>query len=69
MATYIEIQKWVKEKYGFVPKTCWIAHVKEISGLSVRRAHNRINEKRMKPCPENRFEPIQAALKHFRIIN
>jgi len=32
-ATYSEIQQYVKSKYGKVVKTCWIAHVKELSGL------------------------------------
>ena len=34
MATYKEIQAYVKEKYGFQPKTCWIAHMKEVCGIS-----------------------------------
>ena len=37
MATYEEIQDYIKQKYGFTPKTCWIAHVKEICGLPVRK--------------------------------
>lgn len=39
--TYAQIQKWILANYGFTVKTCWIAHVKELSGLSVRPAHNR----------------------------
>ncbi|PKO02756.1 MAG: hypothetical protein CVU43_06300 [Chloroflexi bacterium HGW-Chloroflexi-5] len=66
MATYKDIQKWVKEKYNFVPKTCWIAHIKEISGLPVRIAPNRLGDQRVNPCPENRIGPIQAALKYFK---
>jgi len=31
--TYAEIQRCVKQQYGFVPKTRWIAHVKEHNGL------------------------------------
>ena len=69
MATYKEIQEWVKQKYGFVPKTCWIAHVKEISGVSVSRATNRLGEERLVPCPLEKVKPIQAALKHFRILS
>lgn len=41
MATYKQIQTWVKQQYGFTPETCWIAHVKELMGLSVRSAPNR----------------------------
>jgi len=29
MATYLEIQDWVKKKDNFKPKICWIADVKE----------------------------------------
>ena len=31
--TYLEIQKWVYRRHGFIPKTCWIAHCKELCGL------------------------------------
>ena len=36
MATYKEIQGYVKETYGFLPKTCWIAHMKELCGIPVK---------------------------------
>jgi hypothetical protein len=32
-ATYSQIKAFVKETAGFVPKTDWIAHVKELHGL------------------------------------
>jgi len=41
MATYKEIQEYVKMNYGYIPKTCWIAHTKEICGLSPKVANNR----------------------------
>lgn len=31
MATYKQIQEYLKYNYGFVPKTCWIAHMKEFA--------------------------------------
>lgn len=68
MATYKEIQNWVHEKYHFVPKTCWIAHVKEIAGIKVDIAPNRIGKRRVFPCPDEKVEPIFQALKHFRMI-
>jgi len=34
MATYKEVQEYIKKKYGFIVKTCWIAHVKEMCGLN-----------------------------------
>jgi hypothetical protein len=69
MTTYIDIQEYVKENFGFIPKSCWIAHVKEISGLPVRRAPNRQGEDRMVPCPPGKVKPIQAALIHFGMIS
>ena len=52
MATYKQIQEYVKYNYGFVPKTCWIAHMKEVCGIYVKKAPNRISpDKRKKPCP------------------
>jgi hypothetical protein len=68
MATYWQIQKWVKENYGFYPKTCWIAHVKEICGLPVQRSPRRRGERRMNPCPPSKVEPIRAAFRHFGML-
>jgi hypothetical protein len=62
MATYKEIQIYVKNKHGFTPKTCWIAHVKEICGLTKRRL-----EERRYPCPPERIENIKDAFKHFKM--
>ena len=61
MATYKEIQAYVEKRYGYVPETCWIAHVKELSGLPVRRAPNRKGDEREKPCPPDRVNDIRAA--------
>ena len=68
MATYKQIQDWVKQRYGFIPKTCWIAHVKDISGLPMRKAPNRQGTARVEPCPLNKVEPIRSALRHFVMI-
>ena len=68
MATYNEIQAYVKAQHGFVPKTCWIAHVKEIAGLEVEPAWNRRSKKRQVPCPPDKVKPITAALRHFKMI-
>jgi hypothetical protein len=68
MATYKQIQAWVKQQYGFIPKTCWIAHVKHMSGLLMRKAPNRQGVERVEPCPPGRVESIRAALRHFGMI-
>lgn len=69
MATYVQIQEYVKKKHGFVPQTCWIAHIKELSGLSVGRAHNRHSSRRIKPCPPSKVAPIREALEHFHMLD
>ena len=69
MATYKEIQSYVKEKYGFQPKTCWIAHMKEICGIPVKNAPNRISpDNREKPCPPKKMAYIKDAFAHFGMI-
>lgn len=67
MATYKQIQDYVKKENGFVPKTCWIAHAKEISGLPVKKSHKR-KGKRQVPCPPNKLKPIQNDFRHFRMV-
>lgn len=69
VATYRQIQKWVKSDAGFVPKTCWIAHVKSDHGLVSREAFNRADSNvRQHPCPPEKRGVIEAALRHFRMI-
>ena len=66
MATYKEIQEYINLSYGFTPKTCWIAHMKEVCGLDRKDAVNRIDDsKRKYPCPEDKQEVIKEAFKHF----
>ena len=69
MATVKQIQDWVRGKYDFVPQSCWIAHVKSDLGLPVRVAANRRSaDHREKPCPDNKRQPIEVALRHFQMI-
>ncbi len=65
MATYRTIQDWVRRNYGWQPKTCWIAHCKELSGLTVPPASNRQGAVHQVPCPPEKQEAIFAAFKHF----
>ena len=70
MATYKQIQEFVKQKYDFVPKTCWIADVKEKNGLTPSLAPNRlIVDERQHPCPEGKQSAIEDALQHFGLIS
>ena len=68
MATYRELQKWIKDQHGFSAKTCWIAHAKELNGLSRGTATNRQSEQRVYPCPSDKLTAIIAAFKHFEML-
>ena len=65
---YAKIQAWVRSKYGWEPKTCYIAHCKELAGLPVRRAWNRREGERKVPCPADRQADIFEAFRHFNMI-
>ena len=67
MNTYLEIQGYVKNKYGFSVKTCWIAHTKELCGIKVKKSWNRKSQSRVCPCPKNKLEVIKEALEYFKI--
>jgi hypothetical protein len=63
MTTYRDIAREVKISAGFVPKTCWIAHVMEVLGRKLRRAPNRIDVGQRKyPCPPEKISAIIEAL-------
>jgi hypothetical protein len=70
MATYEPTILRVKELYGFVPKTCWIAHVLELNGQTPRIAHNRIDPRARKvPCPPDKRVPIERVLRELGKIS
>ncbi len=68
MATYKEIQNWVREHYGWTPKTCWIAHCKELYGLERRDAPNRHGNARKHPCPSRKQNSIGRAFRYFKML-
>lgn len=69
MATYRQIQDYVRTNNGFVAKTCWIAEVKSDCGLTHKPASNRIDQGRREyPCPENKRQAIETALRHFKMV-
>lgn len=66
LATYSQIQEYVKAKYGITVKTCWIAHTKELMGINKRIANNRIDlNERIYPCPEDKKDLIIKAFTYF----
>jgi hypothetical protein len=69
MATKTEVQKFVQRHHGFIPKTEWIAHVKEVHGIPTLREANRARRGRnIEPCPAEKREAIEEALRHFGVL-
>ena len=69
MATDTEIRKFVQRRHGFIPKTGWIAHVKEVHGVPTLRGAKRARRGRdVEPCPQEKREAIEEALRHFGVI-
>ncbi len=65
MATYKEIAEWVKVEYGSSVKPCWIADRKIFHGLTTGRPHTLKGPSRKYPCPPDKGEMIDDALRHF----
>jgi hypothetical protein len=69
MATDTEIKKFVQQHHGFIQKTGWIAHVKEVHGVpTVRGAKRARRDGSIEPCPPEKRESIEEALRHFGVI-
>ena len=69
-ATYLEIQEWVYRHHGFIPKTSWIAHCKELYDLPRGTAPNRQEgAKRSELCPLERQAAIKLAFRHFGMLS
>ena len=67
--TYSDIQQDILEHDGRSIKTCWIAHVKEIHGLPLRKAPNRHSPKtRVHPCPEHIRPIIEASMRRLGLL-
>jgi len=68
-ATYVAIKECVVKQFGFVPKTCWIAHVKELNRLPVSVAHNRHDPSvRQVPCPPDKRAAIESAFRSLGLL-
>ena len=68
MATYKQIQTRVKQWYGFITKTRWIANIKHMSGLPMRKTFNRHDPERVELRLKYKVESICARLKRFGMI-
>lgn len=62
------IQEYMTQKHGVSVKTCWIADVKDVNGLTKGPAPNRKGLVRKHPCPLKYWSMIEDALRHFGMI-
>ncbi|MCW5937605.1 MAG: hypothetical protein KIT11_09905 [Fimbriimonadaceae bacterium] len=69
MATYTEIDAYVRRTYGYVPKPCWIAHVKAHYRLNCGPFGRARNHERKVKCPPQKWQDIEAALEHFGMVS
>ncbi|MDR1985724.1 MAG: hypothetical protein LBP88_01975 [Treponema sp.] len=60
--TYNAIIEWIKTNKGYTAQPCWIAHIKEQMGYSMKKAHNRKGPGRVKPCPAAKAADIEEAI-------
>lgn len=70
-ATYSQIKDWVSEHYnGMKVHTLYIAQVKEKYGLIERENYNKSkkSDAKVPQVPPDKEEAIEAALRHFRLI-
>jgi hypothetical protein len=59
----------VQRRHGFVPKTGWIAHVKDVHNIpTLREAKRARRDRAVEPCPPEKREAIEEALRHFGLI-
>lgn len=67
---YTLAQRRTRERHGFTPKPCWIAHLRYESGWPMRAAHNRISpHHRAYPCPnDHRRAKLIAVLKELGML-
>jgi hypothetical protein len=64
-ATDQEIQNWVESRHGFRPETYWIAHCKDLCGLTHAPSGTRQSWQR---CPADKQIAIKQAFKHFGML-
>ncbi len=69
-ATYVQIQEYVKKKFGFKVSSLYISQVKKKFGFEMRQNYNKSKkEDQVVPqCPEEKEKAIVDALKHFKMI-
>lgn len=69
IATYRQIQDYIEEIYGYIPKKTWIAHMIEECDLNPEMPTNRrLQAERVNPCPPDRQDDLREAFEYFKLI-
>jgi len=64
--TDLDIERWVEQRYGFVPHPFWIAHCKELYRLAVETAGD--PRKPWHECPLEKRLIMREAFAHFGLL-
>ena len=68
-ATYTEIKKYVKDKYGFNVTPLYIGQIKDKIGIKDRKNYNIGSGDGKAPvCPKAKEDAIMDAFRHFGLI-
>jgi hypothetical protein len=62
----LDIQRWVQERYGFVPHPSWIQHCKELYHLTRQQPEGR--RKEWHECPPEKRLMIREAFVRFGLM-
>jgi hypothetical protein len=65
-ATDQEIQKWVAREHGFIPQSFWIAHCKELYGVTLVAGESRLD---WQICPLDKRPAIKQAFRYFGMVD
>jgi hypothetical protein len=60
----VDIQRWLEQRYGFVPHPFWIQHCKEL----YLGAEQSLHRKPWHDCPADMRLTIREAFAHFGLI-
>ena len=69
-ATYVELKKYILERYGAKVSSLYIAQIKRKYGIDMGENYNKPDDpnKRVPKCPKAKEEMIIEALKHFKML-
>ena len=69
-ATYVELKKYILDRYGTKVSYLYIAQIKRKYGIDMGENYNKPDDpnKRVPKCPKAKEEMIIETLKHFKML-